>query len=346
MEKKYHNGCKLAFSRGNFPKFQNFQLFDETKTKHILVSKESTCLIYRKNYFLLPNLVTFLLLVILSFTISYAEGVEKGSRLPIAMEAFLKKPKARQYEIHIHLTNVSPSPIGVNVQELPWIPPNDSKWLSAFRMDDQHSQIKQHSFLGKFGSRSIRLLPGESVEDKLVLNHRITTLLEDIEVYGVELKSDCPPPSLKFVCKEGTEQTLLIPKGDPGKPDVYIIDQGICDQLEKDIGLVSVPEDHAVLFLLTAEDTITDLDQVQSLLYSVDEYVRQCRPMWTNSWAVSFFTKKHFAGFLTDDAGRRSFEEGLWQQANIAQYSSQIRTLFRFPWIKKKADSVYLSVWH
>ena len=39
------------------------------------------------------------------------------------------------------------------------------------------------------------------------------------------------------------------------------------------------------------------------------------------------------------------FEKGLWQQTNIGQYSSQIRTLFRFPWIRKKADAVYLSVY-
>jgi len=39
------------------------------------------------------------------------------------------------------------------------------------------------------------------------------------------------------------------------------------------------------------------------------------------------------------------FEKGLWQQANIGQYSSQIRTLFRFPWIRKKAETLYLSVY-
>ena len=298
-----------------------------------------------KNYFLPSNLVVFLVLVILPFTTSYAEEVKEEHRLPLAMEVLLKKPKVRQYEIHIHLTNISPGPVRVDVNELPWTPPNDSKWLSAFRMDAQHSSIKQHSFLGKFGSRVIRLLPGESVEDKLVLNNRMATLLEDIDSYGVQLQWDCPPPSLKFVCKEGAKQILSIPKGDLGKPDVYIIEQRICDQLEKTIDLVSVAQGHAVIFLLTAEETIADLNQVQSLLYSVDEYVRQCRPMWTNSWAVSFFTEKRFTGFLTDEAGQELFEEGLWQQANIAQYSSQIRTLFRFPWIKKKADSVYLSVW-
>ena len=297
------------------------------------------------NYFLSLNLVAFLALAVLPFTIIYAEEVEEEPRLPLAMEVFLKKPKNSQYEIHIHLTNISFDPVTVDVNELPWSPPNDSKWLSAFRLDAQHSPIKQHSFLGKFGSRSIRLFPGESVEDKLVLNNRIATLLEDIEAYGVQLQWDCSPSSLKFVCKEGASQTVSIPKGDSGKPDVYTIDQRICDQLEKTIGLVSIPQDYAVIFLLTTEGVIADLNQVQSLLYSVDEYVRSCRPMWTNSWAVSFFTEKRFAGFLTDEAGRRLFEEGLWQQANIAQYSSQIRTLFRFPWIKKKADSTYLSVW-
>jgi hypothetical protein len=60
---------------------------------------------------------------------------------------------------------------------------------------------------------------------------------------------------------------------------------------------------------------------------------------------VSFFTEERFAGFLSDEGNKGYFEEGIWQQVNIGQYSSQIRTLFRFPWIKKRADDVYISVY-
>ena len=68
------------------------------------------------------------MLAILLLTISYAEETEEESWLPLAMEVSLKKPKVRQYEIHIHLTNISNSPVRVNVHELPWIPPNASIW--------------------------------------------------------------------------------------------------------------------------------------------------------------------------------------------------------------------------
>jgi hypothetical protein len=76
----------------------------------------------------------------------------------------------------------------------------------------------------------------------------------------------------------------------------------------------------------------------------VEDYVQRCHPWWTNSWAVSFFTDKKFAGFLSEGENKRYFAQGLWQQANLGQYSSQIRTLFRFPWIKKRSDTVYLSL--
>ncbi len=273
-----------------------------------------------------------------------AEEPEEKPRLPLAMEVFLKKPAERRYEIHIHLTNISQQPVTVDVHELPWVPPNDSKWLEAVRMDSHNSPLEQGSFRGKFGSRTIRLLPGESIQNSMALNPRLPSLLEDIEKFGVQLHWDCPPPSLRFVCQTDSPHTLTIPKEDPGEPDVYFINEQSCRQLEHFLGLVKNFQHEDVLFVVTTEAVLTDLAQAQALLYQVDDYVRECKPIWTNSWAVSFFTDKNFAGFISDLENQRYFERGLWQQANIGQYSSQIRTLFRFPWIKKKSDSVYLSV--
>jgi hypothetical protein len=111
------------------------------------------------------------------------------------------------------------------------------------------------------------------------------------------------------------------------------------------IGLINIPEGHEVLFLLTPESKMGDISQMQALLYKVNDYVQQCQPSWTNSWAVSFFTEERFAGFLSDEGNRDYFKQGIWQRVNIGQYSSQIRTLFRFPWIKDRADDVYISVY-
>ncbi len=299
--------------------------------------------------FLYPNMLCFIwvLACVWSPSISAAEDQEeeKEPRLPLAMEVFLKKPKTNQYDIHIHLTNMSQEPVEVNVHDLPWSPPNDSKWFVAYRMNSTTSPIEQTSWSGKFGSRIVRLVPGESIQDKLALNPRFPSLLKDIDQFGVRLQWDCPPPTLKFECKTGVPHTLTIPKADPGLPDVYTIDPTTCLKLEETIGLIRIPKGHDVLFLLTSPSIMTDLTRVQSLLLHVDDYVQQCRPMWTNSWAVSFFTDKKYAGFLRDEENKLHFEKGLWQQANIGQYSSQIRTLFRFPWIRKKAETVYLSVY-
>ena len=287
----------------------------------------------------------FLVLGIVCLTsISVAKDSEEEPRLPLAMEVFLKKPKARQYTIHIHLTNISREPVTVDVHDLPWSPPNDSKWFSVFRMDLKKSPLTQRYHKWEIGSQEVQLLPGESIQNKLALNPRFPSLLLDIDRHGVQIQWDCPPSSLKFVCKSGSPHTLTIPQKDPGDPDVYFTDKNACQKLEETIGLVSIPNDDEVLFLHTTEPVIADLQKAQSLLYRVDDYVQQCQPRWTNSWAVSFFTERKFAGFLKDMEGERAYERGLWQQANIGHYSSQIRTLYRFPWIKKKADTVYLSV--
>ena len=281
----------------------------------------------------------------LSASTGQAVEPESESRTSLAMDVFLKKPAGRIYEIHVHLTNNNPEPITVNLRDLPWLPPNDAGWLSAFRMDAQHSPIQQDSFPGKFGSQGIRLVPGESVQGKLVLNQRMPTLLEDVKLFGVQLEWACVHPSLHLVCKRDAPRTMLIPKDDPGEPDVYAVDEPACRRLEDAIGFIEVPQGHEVLFLLTNESVMADLEQLQALLYQVDDYVWQCRPTWTNSWAVDFFAEERIAGFLRDQEGRRYFEKGRWQRANIGQYSSQIRTLYRFPWSRKKADAVYLSVY-
>lgn len=297
--------------------------------------------------FLCPKVIfpLWVLFCVLAPSISGADDPEEEPRLPLAMEVFLKKPQERLYEIQIHLTNISHEPVKVNVHDLPWIPPNDSTWLSAYRMDANKSPMEQTYWRGAFGSRIVQLLPGESIQDKLALNPRMPSLLKDIDQFGVQLQWECPPPSLRFECKNGSPHTITIPKADPGQPDVYSIDKNACLNLEDAIGLISIHKDHDVLFLLTTEAGMTDLKRVQSLLLQVDDYVRQCKPMWTNSWAASFFTEERFAGFLRDEENKRHFEKGLWQQANIGQYSSQIRTLYRFPWIREKSETIYLSVY-
>ncbi len=282
---------------------------------------------------------------VLSVSSGQAAETEPESRVSLAMEVFLKKPGERVYEIHVHLTNSNLEPVIVNLRDLPWLPPNDAGWLAAFRMDPRRSPMQQDSFPGKFGSRGIRLVPGESVQGKLVLNQRMPTLLEDVRLFGVRLEWECVHPSLHLVCQGDAPRTIIIPKDDPGEPDVYAVDDPACRQLEHVIGFIEVPQGHEVLFLRTIESVMTDLEQVQALLYRVDDYVRQCQPTWTNSWAVDFFAEERVAGFLREQEGRRYFEKGLWQQANIGQYSSQIRTLYRFPWSRKKADTVYLSVY-
>ncbi len=285
------------------------------------------------------------LLASLDPTSSFAIDNEEEPRLPLAMEVFLKKPQVQVYALHVHVTNISDEVTTVNIRDLPWNPPNDSKWFSVVRMDEEGSKVKQPVQDWKLGSQVIKLVPGESIQDTMILNPRLPSLLDDIEQFGVQLRWDCPPADLKFVCHKKSPKTLAIPKGDEGKPDTYSIDAAVCKKLEKTIGLIKIPDGHSVLFLLTSESVMVDLAKIHALLFQVDDYVKKCQPSWTNSWGVSFFTDVRYAGFLSEGTGRADFKRGIWQQVNIGQYSSQTRTLFRFPWIKKQSDEVYLSVY-
>ena len=293
--------------------------------------------------FVLISYLCGLLLILLSLT-SLAADQEQVPRLPLALQVFLKNPRYQVYELHVHLTNVSQSTVKVNIRDLPWNPPNDSKWFTAVRLDEKLTLVTQQIQDWNLGSRLVTLLPGESIQDTMLLNLRMPSLLDDIAQFGVQLQWDCPPASLKFVCKDNSLQNLTIPQGDPGQPDIYSIDKHRCQKMAQAIGLINIPEGHPVLFLLMPESVMGNVQSVQVRLYQVDDYVRHCQPTWTNSWAVSFFTDDRYAGFLSDRQRRADFQQGIWQKVNIGQYSSQTRTLNRFPWIKDRADSVYLSV--
>ena len=59
--------------------------------------------------------------------------------------------------------------------------------------------MKQNVRDWKLGSRVIQLVPGESIQDTVLLNPRIPSLLDDITQFGVQLRSDGPPDFFTFV---------------------------------------------------------------------------------------------------------------------------------------------------
>lgn len=298
-----------------------------------------------KSYHILTCLLCLLSCSILAVP-GLASKPDEDPRLPVGMEIFLKIPTEQTYNLHIHLTNISEEMVTVDLHDLPWNLPRDVKWLSATRMDAPRTALKQRVHRWEIGSQEVRLQPGESIQNKILLNSRIPTLLEDIKKFGVQFEWECPPHAIKYICNPQAANRLIIEKGDRGHADVYQIDTTQCRQSDQRIGLIDISADDEVLFLHTSTTVMTDLQQVRALLIAVDAYVQQCLPRWTNSWAVSFFTEAKMAGFLQDVKKDQYFKDGLWQEANIGQYSSQVRKLYRFPWLKKKRDELYLSVFH
>ncbi len=287
----------------------------------------------------------FVALIFSPLSVKALDDSEDVPRLPLALDVFLKKPQAQTYNLHIHLTNMSNESVNVDLHDLPWNPPNDSKWLSAVQMGRSQKLLKQHVHRWDIGSQKVPLKPGESIQGRILLNPRFPSLLKDIKEFGVQIRWECPPRALKFICGQQSLTAVSIPKGDLGHADAYLVNSKLCHQSADDIGLIKIPKDDQVLFLHTLESVMEHLPQIRALLRQVSAYVQQCQPRWTNSWSVSFFTDDKIAGFLRDVEKEQFFKEGLWQESNIGQYSSQARKLFRFPWVKNKSDEVYLSVY-
>ena len=165
--------------------------------------------------------------------------------LPISMEVFLKIPRQNHYEFHIHLTNSGDTSLVIDLHDLPWLPPNDATWLTAFRQNSDKQPLIQLFPIGEYGSHDIPLLPGESVQGKMSLNDRFPTLSEDIAKHGVTFEWSCNLPSDIFLCKEANATRISIPQGSPGSPDPYFIDQQACRTLGDQIGLIKA---HSMIF--------------------------------------------------------------------------------------------------
>jgi len=267
------------------------------------------------------------------------------SSIPFQMEVSLQKPLPQVYALFIRITNPGPTIREVESLDLPWKHFAIQEALTITRLDAQRSLVEQGGPLINYGgSQSIPLQPGESIEGKWILNPYSPTLLQDVAAFGVNIHWRCFLPDIQVTCPQGSGGSFIIPKGDPGLPDLIAIDQDICEQSRQAIRITQVNAKREHLSVLTDLATIKDHKNRMKLLQQIKLFVEKCKPRWTSSWQVSFFNKAGLAGVQSDPQNKVYFEKGIWQAAHIGEYVAETRRFVYFPWDEKRNNEEYLSL--
>ena len=79
------------------------------------------------------------------------------------------------------------------------------------------------------------------------------------------------------------------------------------------------------------KDQINTTAKARKLLLLLQASLKQCRPGWGRSWAVSFFSDAKYSGYKSDENMAAFVANGSWSKAYLAEYERQTHRLILYP---------------
>lgn len=71
--------------------------------------------------------------------------------------------------------------------------------------------------------------------------------------------------------------------------------------------------------------------KARKLLLPLQASLKQCRPDWGKTWAVSFFSNAKYAGYKSDENVAALVANGSWAKAYLAEYERLTQRLILYP---------------
>ena len=84
--------------------------------------------------------------------------------------------------------------------------------------------------------------------------------------------------------------------------------------------IVQIDERNERVFVVTSLDTINTAARARKVLLSLQKTLKQCRATWGNTWSVSFFSDRKYAGYKHDDNMKPFVRDGSWSRAYLGEY--------------------------
>src|SRR5690348_6036707 len=95
--------------------------------------------------------------------------------------------------------------------------------------------------------------------------------------------------------------------------------------------IVRIDDRNERIFVVAQEGQINTSAKARKILLPVQASLKQCRPNWGRTWAVSFFSDAKYAGNKSDDNMAALVANGSWAKAYLAEYERQTQRLILNP---------------
>lgn len=95
--------------------------------------------------------------------------------------------------------------------------------------------------------------------------------------------------------------------------------------------IVRIDDRNERIFVIAQESQINTTAKARKLLLPLQASLKQCRPNWGKTWAVSFFTDPKYAGYKSDENVAALVANGTWTKAYLGEYERLTQRLILNP---------------
>lgn len=95
--------------------------------------------------------------------------------------------------------------------------------------------------------------------------------------------------------------------------------------------IVRIDDRNERIFVIAQESQINTTARARKLLLLLQASLKQCRPGWGETWAVSFFTDPKYAGYKSDENVAALVANGTWARAYLGEYERLTQRLILNP---------------
>jgi hypothetical protein len=95
--------------------------------------------------------------------------------------------------------------------------------------------------------------------------------------------------------------------------------------------IVRIDDRNERVFVIVKTDQINTTAKARKLLFPLQASLKQCRPNWGRTWAVSFFSDAKYAGYKSDENLAALVANGSWAKAYLGEYERQTQKLILNP---------------
>lgn len=108
--------------------------------------------------------------------------------------------------------------------------------------------------------------------------------------------------------------------------------------------IVRIDDRNERIFVIARVEQINTTAKARKLLLPLEASLKQCRPNWGRTWAVSFFSDAKYAGYKSDENVAALVANGSWAKAYLGEYERQTQRLVLNPAERERIKFLRVSL--